>query len=191
MVRKNVKWGLSAQFSVSDEAQKLAGTYLLNHDVWHTQKKALTWFPLFQFSPPLTTNPFCYWKWEPISPPPLWQTESQKCHISSPWTFFCKQNHSPSISTSSSSSPPSREHNWLRIKLMFLRGHPFPRLTAHVKPANPICPLPPPVLITLTAIISPVKSYNPNLPLQAKSITGRLLPIADVTQLFAQRAVVG
>lgn len=97
-----------------------------------------------------------------MSPPHplLWQIESQKCHIPSPWTFFCKQNHSPSIfsPSSSSSTPPSWEHNWLRIKLMFCRGHPVP--PGWQRMWNLPTP-PPPAPITLSAVISPAKSYHP------------------------------
>lgn len=127
LTKRDPYWGISRNIAV--------GPWCM------TEKKSLDTVLTFSNLPPPTTNPFSYWKWAPPPRHPLlWQIESQKCHIPSPWTFFCKQNHSPSIfsPSSSSSTPPSWEHNWLRIKLMFCRGHPVPpRLTAHVKPANP------------------------------------------------------
>lgn len=93
---------------------------------------------------------------------PLYGRLNHRSVTSHPHEHFSvsRITHRPSFLLFLHPTPPSWEHNWLKIKLMFCRGHPVPRLTAHVKLANPICPLPPPALITLTVIISPVESYN-------------------------------
>lgn len=119
-------------------------------DVWDEAcNTALTWIQrltpldMVLFSICLTANPFCYWKWG------FFFVEDWITKVSHPiliHIFLCAR----SIAVHLSLFFPSWEHNWLRINLMFCRGHPVLWLTARETCNVPCC-------------YSESKSYHPNL----------------------------